>query len=311
MRQRELVLRVGPTGAIHGDLVVPDGTRGVVVFAHGSGSSRRSPRNQEVAAHLQRVGLATLLFDLLTEAEELADRDTGHLRFDIDLLAQRVELTVNAVLDDAETRALPVGLFGASTGAAAALVAAGRDPAPFAAVVSRGRPSRPRGGRARVGAGADVADRRRARPPGAGAQRGRRGAIPLRAPTCRGATCHPPLRGTGRGRGSRPPRGRLVPRSFRRRAGREPYADRVVTDRRAEGENGDADFELGADVEALVDDDEPVVDETRHYQQDPDHLAENARDADQQEQDEELELDQTELDELGLTLDDPHQPESE
>ena len=90
-----------------------------------------------------------------------------------------------------------------------------------------------------------------------------------------------------------------------------PYADRVVTDRRAEGENGDAELELGADVEALVDDDEPVLDETRHYLQDPDHLAENARDADEQEQDEELELDQTELDELGLTLDDPHQPESE
>ncbi len=138
MRQRELELRVGPTSAVHGDLVVPDATRGVVVFAHGSGSSRRSSRNQGVAAHLQHLGLATLLFDLLTEAEELADRDTGHLRFDIDLLAQRVELTVNAVLDDADTRALPVGLFGASTGAAAALVAAARDPAPIAAVVSRG-----------------------------------------------------------------------------------------------------------------------------------------------------------------------------
>ncbi len=138
MRQRELELLVGPTGAVHGDLAVPDGARGVVVFAHGSGSSRTSPRNQEVAAHLQRLGLATLLFDLLTEAEELADRDTGRLRFDIDLLAQRLELAVTAVADDAQTGALPVGLFGASTGAAAALVAAGRDPAPIVAVVSRG-----------------------------------------------------------------------------------------------------------------------------------------------------------------------------
>jgi hypothetical protein len=85
----------------------------------------------------------------------------------------------------------------------------------------------------------------------------------------------------------------------------------MVADRRAEGDNGDPDLELGADVEALVDDDEPVLDATRHYLQDPDNLAYNAPDADEQEQDDELELDQTELDELGLTLDDPHQPESE
>jgi hypothetical protein len=84
-----------------------------------------------------------------------------------------------------------------------------------------------------------------------------------------------------------------------------------MAERRPEGEDGDADLELGADVEALVDDDELEVDETRHYLQDPDHLAENARDADEQEQDDELELDQAELDELGLTLDDPHQPEPE
>jgi putative phosphoribosyl transferase len=138
MRQRELELRVGPSGTIHGDLVVPDGARGVVVFAHGSGSSRRSPRNQEVAAYLQRLGLGTLLFDLLTEAEELADRRTGHLRFDIELLAPRVELAVTAATDAAEARRLPVGLFGASTGAAAALVAAARHPEAVAAVVSRG-----------------------------------------------------------------------------------------------------------------------------------------------------------------------------
>ena len=126
---------------------MPDGAGGVVVFAHGSGSSRRSRRNQEVAASLRGRGLGTLLFDLLTEAEELADRDRGHLRFDIDLLAERVGLTVTAVVDDPENRALPVGLFGASTGAAAALVAAARDPAPIAAVVSRGAVPTSRGTR--------------------------------------------------------------------------------------------------------------------------------------------------------------------
>jgi hypothetical protein len=83
----------------------------------------------------------------------------------------------------------------------------------------------------------------------------------------------------------------------------------VVTEQRSEDE--DADFEPSADVEALIEDDGPIVEGTQHYLQDPDHLADNARDVDEQEQDDELELDQTELDELGLTLDDPHQPESE
>ena len=95
-----------------------------------------------------------------------------------------------------------------------------------------------------------------------------------------------------------------------------PYAERVVAERSGEGESGDDDLELGADVEALIEDDDQddelrFEDETRHYLQDPDHLAENARDADEQEQADELDLDQTELDELGLILDDPHQPESE
>ena len=223
---RELELRVGPTGAIRGDLLVPDGAGGVVVFAHGSGSSRRSRRNQEVAAHLRRRGLATLLFDLLTEAEELADRDTGHLRFDIDLLAERVGLTVTAVLDDAETRALPVGLFGASTGAAAALVAAGRDPAPFAAVVSRG-PSRPRGDALESVQAPTLLivgerDRQVLELNEAAAAR-----LRCRVPTRRGATCHPPLRGTGRARGGRP-RGRLV-HAPSRRAGRIGSPMRVRT----------------------------------------------------------------------------------
>jgi putative phosphoribosyl transferase len=138
MHHRELELHVDPSGTIRGDLVVPDGARGVVVFAHGSGSSRSSPRNRQVAAELQRLGLGTLLFDLLTEAEEVAERDTGHLRFDIELLARRLDVAVTAAIDDAETGHLPVGLFGASTGAAAALVAAARRPEAIAAVVSRG-----------------------------------------------------------------------------------------------------------------------------------------------------------------------------
>jgi hypothetical protein len=85
----------------------------------------------------------------------------------------------------------------------------------------------------------------------------------------------------------------------------------VVADRRSQDENDGPDFELGPDVEALVDEDDAAPDDTRHYLQDPDHLADRARDADEQEQDDVLELDQTELDELGLTLDDPHQPEPE
>jgi dienelactone hydrolase len=135
---RELTIRIGSTGAIRADLAVPQDPRGVVVFAHGSGSSRTSPRNRAVASELQRSEMATLLCDLLTEDEAATDRRTAELRFDIALLAQRLELAVAAARDVAETRDLPVGLFGASTGAAAALVAAARSSAPIAAVVSRG-----------------------------------------------------------------------------------------------------------------------------------------------------------------------------
>jgi putative phosphoribosyl transferase len=121
-----------------GDLVVPDGARGVVLFAHGSGSSRLSPRNRYVAGVLNEAGLATLLVDLLTEAEEEADRATGHLRFDVDLLADRLLSALDRLTREAQTRDLPLGLFGASTGAAAALVAAARRPDAVRAVVSRG-----------------------------------------------------------------------------------------------------------------------------------------------------------------------------
>ena len=124
------------SGSLHGDLTVPGQPRGVVLFAHGSGSSRRSPRNRAVARQLRGRGLATMVTDLLTEAEERADAVDRHLRFDVALLARRLEAV--AVRTVAETPRLPLGLFGASTGAAAALVAASRLRDQVRAVVSRG-----------------------------------------------------------------------------------------------------------------------------------------------------------------------------
>jgi len=121
-----------------GDLTVPEGARGIVLFAHGSGSSRHSPRNQFVARQLAESGLATLLFDLLTPAEEERDRWTGELRFDVLLLAHRLSLATQYVRGLPETRALRVGYFGASTGAAAALIAAAALPQVVGAIVSRG-----------------------------------------------------------------------------------------------------------------------------------------------------------------------------
>jgi dienelactone hydrolase len=120
------------------DLVVPDPACGVVLFAHGSGSSRHSPRNRFVARELQRAGLATVLADLLTPSEERLDARTGRLRFDIALLARRVTAMTDWLAGHRPTAGLPVGLFGASTGAAAALVAAAARPDSVAAVVSRG-----------------------------------------------------------------------------------------------------------------------------------------------------------------------------
>jgi dienelactone hydrolase len=124
--------------ALNGDLTVPAAARGLIIFAHGSGSSRFSPRNRFVAARLTDARFATLLADLLTPAEEAADADTGHLRFNIDLLAERVVSLVDWADQHPDLGVLPVGLFGASTGAAAALVAASRRPAKVSAVVSRG-----------------------------------------------------------------------------------------------------------------------------------------------------------------------------
>jgi len=120
------------------DLAVPDQATGLVIFAHGSGSSRHSPRNQAVARALEARGLATLLADLLTPAEEIEDRIGARLRFDIDLLGDRVVTFIDWAARQTSTRALPLGLFGASTGAAAALVAAAVRPASVRAIVSRG-----------------------------------------------------------------------------------------------------------------------------------------------------------------------------
>jgi dienelactone hydrolase len=134
---REIRLPVGDE-AVGADLSLPADAVGLVVFAHGSGSSRRSPRNRLVAAALQRAGLATLLLDLLTPAEERRDLVTREHRFDIPLLADRLMTATRWVAGQRELARLPVGYFGASTGAAAALIAAARLENAVAAVVSRG-----------------------------------------------------------------------------------------------------------------------------------------------------------------------------
>jgi putative phosphoribosyl transferase len=126
------------SGALRGDLVLPAGAGAVVVFAHGSGSGRLSPRNRLVAARLQQRGLGTLLLDLLTEPEEVADARTAALRFDIGLLAGRLERAVEWLDRECGTATCAIGYFGASTGAGAALAAAARQRDRIGAVVSRG-----------------------------------------------------------------------------------------------------------------------------------------------------------------------------
>ena len=121
-----------------GDLAIPDRAIGFVVFAHGSGSSRLSPRNRYVADVLDQHALATLLIDLLTEQEEDVDDRTGALRFDIDLLADRLIAIAAWRGRMPDLQALPMGLFGASTGGGAAIVAAAKQPHAFRAIVSRG-----------------------------------------------------------------------------------------------------------------------------------------------------------------------------
>lgn len=135
--ERMVWIPVGPV-TLEGDLSIPEGAQGLVVFAHGSGSSRRSPRNRLVARVLRQGGLATLLFDLLTPEEEVIDMRSGHLRFNIGLLANRLAGATDWVIQNQDTQNLRVGYFGASTGAAAAIVAAAGRPAAVRAVVSRG-----------------------------------------------------------------------------------------------------------------------------------------------------------------------------
>lgn len=124
--------------ALAGDLILPTNAGGIVLFVHGSGSSRHSSRNQFVASVLQSAGIGTLLFDLLTEGEEAIDLRTRHFRFDINLLAQRLVEVTRWIQQQPQTSHLKVGYFGASTGGAAALVAAAELSNQISAVVSRG-----------------------------------------------------------------------------------------------------------------------------------------------------------------------------
>ncbi|MER6671628.1 alpha/beta family hydrolase [Streptomyces sp. NPDC000983] len=133
-----VLVPAGPGVELAGDLVVPESARAVVLFAHGSGSSRHSPRNRRVAAVLRTAALGTLLMDLLTDREEERDALTREHRFDIPLLGGRLVAAIDWLAGRADTRELPVALFGASTGAGAALVAAAERPARVLAVVSRG-----------------------------------------------------------------------------------------------------------------------------------------------------------------------------
>jgi dienelactone hydrolase len=129
-----------PGAGLDGDLTIPIRPKGLVLFAHGSGSSRFSPRNRFVASVLNEHGFATLLFDLLTPREEQVDQRSGHLRFDIALLAARLVDAIDWAAEDPDTAALALGIFGASTGAAAALHAASRRPSVRSVVARGGRP---------------------------------------------------------------------------------------------------------------------------------------------------------------------------
>lgn len=133
----DVIIRAGKA-ELNGRLSVPPKPPGIVVFAHGSGSSRLSPRNQQVASVLQEAGFGTLLFDLLTEREGVTDARTADYRFDIPLLGQRLVTATDWLRQQEAVRRLDIGYFGASTGAAAALTAAAERPEAVAAVVSRG-----------------------------------------------------------------------------------------------------------------------------------------------------------------------------
>lgn len=135
----ERPVSIPSNGAVlSGSLALPENAIGIVLFAHGSGSGRLSPRNRFVARELEARGLATLLVDLLTPEEEVLDQTTGQFRFDIRLLATRLEAVARWVVGIAHVRSLPMGYFGSSTGASAALLAAAQDPEMVSAIVSRG-----------------------------------------------------------------------------------------------------------------------------------------------------------------------------
>ncbi len=136
--EKEIEIPLRQQEKICGTLDITKNAKGIVIFAHGSGSSRFSPRNQYVADLLHKKGFATLLFDLLTEEEEIIDSQTGRLRFDIDLLTTRLIMATEWCRDNQQTSSLPIGYFGASTGAAAALCAAAQLGDSVKAVVSRG-----------------------------------------------------------------------------------------------------------------------------------------------------------------------------
>jgi pimeloyl-ACP methyl ester carboxylesterase len=134
---RLVQLAVGPV-VLEGILDIPPGARGLVLFVHGSGSSRHSPRNQFVAEQLHAGDLATLLLDLVVNGEEAVDSETAELLFDVDLLGQRVVAAIDWLAQEPTTCDLPLGCFGASSGTAAALVAAAERPERIGALVSRG-----------------------------------------------------------------------------------------------------------------------------------------------------------------------------
>ena len=135
--ERSVAIRTDGS-VLRGDLRIPSNACGIVLFAHGSGSGRKSPRNRHVAAELNDQRLATLLIDLLTEDEEIVDERTRHLRFDIGLLTDRLSGATDWLKAEPDLRGYPVGYFGASTGAAAALAASVRHPSEVKAIVSRG-----------------------------------------------------------------------------------------------------------------------------------------------------------------------------
>lgn len=139
INHKEEIVRIDAGGVVlEGNLSIPENARGIVLFAHGSGSSRFSSRNRYVAQMLQSVGLGTLLIDLLTPDEEIIDEQTRHLRFNIEMLAERLVGVAKWLKKQSTTEKLNIGIFGASTGGGAALVAAAQIPELIKAVVSRG-----------------------------------------------------------------------------------------------------------------------------------------------------------------------------